>query len=1004
MQIKVHGTTVIASFKQEVERSDKHMRDLISHLNGEEIISTGDFPDSNGNIDVNNVTQLNEEFLEINMDGTSSSSSLAENISVVGEKEKEGSDVGEILNIDTNINANVDINEDTLAMSNSALVQHVAEMGIEKEKGININDDKTVLEPVSSVEGETKSVSVDSFSTEILRDGTGLVLTSDSNDLLGNNSTAIVMKTETIMDETLLELTPTSTSTSVLASVIGGSEDVREVMKEGEGAENAESGSGSGASVTPTSLITTSTSNSVLNSLDLSPPSNTENNLDIVIEREKDGDNNSEKKENEREKENEGDVISALQEGEVNEKDKDYVTDSSESEHGEEESKEKEIEQPTEISSSISSEKEKKKDEEKEKEKEKEKEELVDTATDNSNSHPDMIANREDGNVNVTDDLKSQTMIMDPLINIENKEIVSVSTDSGSSLIGEVDVDIAISADQNKGEKEKEKDQIDSSSSSSSSSSSTVLPFLEHVSSPFGIPFIKKITDLITDFTEIDKKDKDKELKSTVTVTVEGNTDINSNTRVSTDAFVPPVINTLSTSTSSHVTAEKEKELNSNLISPESNIVKDQSDSNNNKDKVKERDTALETVVTTDENNSGSGSGSDSTTDTDANTDIEKLNSNINSNSLHNLDTNTATVTVAPTITSSPSAITVDQSSHCEGLSCTVSTSTGVVRDAAQPSSSLSSSPSVSITTATATLSSTGTGTQLSSLPSPPPTSISTSTSGTSTSTSTESDLSGSAVGERESNSNCIVCDTAESTSTSTGTSTGDVLTETEEGTQSIDVTSILPSTSSSSSSPITSSHSVPTAVLSSLPSDLTSLSQSQSLPIATATATSPITTVPVITTATTTGTTTANLSEGSVPIPLPQGVGVGNVSHSVRLINGPTAGLSPLCLETLRFSEFQAQMAKKMKQKADLDKTQVPQNSQDNVFRQLMLKIKTLEMNYAIIEMYSAQVNFILFILLMLFFHIFNGMKLFYFDDTHFYFYFYFIFTYFSIIFNFNV
>ena len=31
----MHGTTVIASFKQEVERSDQHMRDLISHLNGE---------------------------------------------------------------------------------------------------------------------------------------------------------------------------------------------------------------------------------------------------------------------------------------------------------------------------------------------------------------------------------------------------------------------------------------------------------------------------------------------------------------------------------------------------------------------------------------------------------------------------------------------------------------------------------------------------------------------------------------------------------------------------------------------------------------------------------------------------------------------------------------------------------------------------------------------------------------------------------------------------------
>jgi mucin-19 len=76
-----------------------------------------------------------------------------------------------------------------------------------------------------------------------------------------------------------------------------------------------------------------------------------------------------------------------------------------------------------------------------------------------------------------------------------------------------------------------------------------------------------------------------------------------------------------------------------------------------------------------------------------------------------------------------------------------------------------------------------------------------------------------------------------------------------------------------------------------------------------------------------------------------------------LRSINGPTVGFSPLCLETLRFTEFQAMMANKLKQRADSDKTQLPLHSQDNVFRQLMMKIKTLEMNYAIIEMYSAQV-----------------------------------------------
>lgn len=84
-----------------------------------------------------------------------------------------------------------------------------------------------------------------------------------------------------------------------------------------------------------------------------------------------------------------------------------------------------------------------------------------------------------------------------------------------------------------------------------------------------------------------------------------------------------------------------------------------------------------------------------------------------------------------------------------------------------------------------------------------------------------------------------------------------------------------------------------------------------------------------------------------------------------LRSINGPTAGFSPLCLETLRFTEFQAMMANKLKQRADSDKTQLPLHSQDNVFRQLMMKIKTLEMNYAIIEMYSAQVSRYLHLLL---------------------------------------
>ena len=67
---------------------------------------------------------------------------------------------------------------------------------------------------------------------------------------------------------------------------------------------------------------------------------------------------------------------------------------------------------------------------------------------------------------------------------------------------------------------------------------------------------------------------------------------------------------------------------------------------------------------------------------------------------------------------------------------------------------------------------------------------------------------------------------------------------------------------------------------------------------------------------------------------------------------------MSPQCLETLRYSEFQAKMMKKLQQKAgDADIKTTEKNAHENVFRQLMQKIKSLEMNYAIIDMYSAQV-----------------------------------------------
>ena len=169
------------------------------------------------------------------------------------------------------------------------------------------------------------------------------------------------------------------------------------------------------------------------------------------------------------------------------------------------------------------------------------------------------------------------------------------------------------------------------------------------------------------------------------------------------------------------------------------------------------------------------------------------------------------------------------------------------------------------------------------------------------------------------------------------------------------------PSSLSTTTSPTTTTSSSSVMTVSSLPIEAT-LPVVSTLPVVLQTVpSSPSTSITEIHTSTASVTSTStsttaevsvSVSSSSIPIPVPVPKGF------VRVVNGPSAGLSPSCLETLRFSDFQASMAKKLKLKADSDKTQVPQSSQDNVFRLLMSKIKTLEMNYAIIEMYSAQVK----------------------------------------------
>lgn len=90
----------------------------------------------------------------------------------------------------------------------------------------------------------------------------------------------------------------------------------------------------------------------------------------------------------------------------------------------------------------------------------------------------------------------------------------------------------------------------------------------------------------------------------------------------------------------------------------------------------------------------------------------------------------------------------------------------------------------------------------------------------------------------------------------------------------------------------------------------------------------------------------------------------VQSINNNRDASTSPSISLS--CWDQLRFSDFQTKMLSKLQKNSTetsgdgSTSSSVPMlsSSQDNVFRQLMQKIKTLEMGYAIIEMYSTQVS----------------------------------------------
>ncbi len=103
--------------------------------------------------------------------------------------------------------------------------------------------------------------------------------------------------------------------------------------------------------------------------------------------------------------------------------------------------------------------------------------------------------------------------------------------------------------------------------------------------------------------------------------------------------------------------------------------------------------------------------------------------------------------------------------------------------------------------------------------------------------------------------------------------------------------------------------------------------------------------------------TITANVSVPVVPV-LPV--------QSINNNRDASPSISLSCWDQLRFSDFQTKMLSKLQKNSTetsgdgstSSSVSMLSSSQDNVFRQLMQKIKTLEMGYAIIEMYSTQVS----------------------------------------------
>jgi hypothetical protein len=168
-QIKVHGTTVIASFQQEVKRSDTLVKDMLNQLRNDESV-LGSIQDQvidvvghTTNLDIDTTTTA----IEVNANETTSTQDSSESKVVVSEEEEDSSNSDSSKPEDDNsVSASIpDTQNRSLTDSDNTI-----DVDIDSDIDSNTSNDSTISNTVVEVNESSSSASVTDSATRICSD------------------------------------------------------------------------------------------------------------------------------------------------------------------------------------------------------------------------------------------------------------------------------------------------------------------------------------------------------------------------------------------------------------------------------------------------------------------------------------------------------------------------------------------------------------------------------------------------------------------------------------------------------------------------------------------------------------------------------------------------------------------------------------------------------------------------------------------------------------------